>query len=388
MTSLRTYLLTAAATGAVLAPAAVAQAAPTPLAVEQAPTRIAAWEGTVMWSHFDPATKTYSLVKSVGGGAPVPVGVAPRSGSPFDIDLGTSRSGATYAVYTRHGDIYRLNVASGSEVKIDKLSAPTRAERDPTIQRGEIAFIRRNAGRDELRIGNTTSGSKGSRLLVRKRSILKPELGVKHIMYVVTGPGPITDDGAQFLRIRNLRTGADRQVYRAVTGGANIANVDASDVRRQARGLPLGAHEHRLGHRQPDHPLHAARLHAHVREGLAVLQLDGLGRRRARRRHRLVAGRAARAAARAPTPASSTARSGSPARCSSTPRRSRTARVGTLSVCPPATASTSTSASATRSARPSPRRTASASARRAARRGRPLRRPGAPRDAAALGPAP
>ena len=225
MTPLRTYLLTAAATGAVLAPAAVAQAASTTLAVEQAPTRIAAWEGTVMWSHFDPATKTYSLVKSVDGGAAVPVGVAPRSGSPFDIDLGTNRSGATYAVYTRHGDIYRLNVAAGSEVKIDKLSSPTRAERDPTIQRGEIAFIRRNAGRDELRIGNTTSGSKGSRLLVRKRSILKPELGVKHIMYVVTGPGPITDDGAQFLRIRNLRTGADRQVYRAVTGGANIANV-------------------------------------------------------------------------------------------------------------------------------------------------------------------
>lgn len=225
MTALRTHLLTAAATAAVLAPAAVAQAAPTPLAVEQAPTRIAAWEGTVMWSRFDPATKAYSLVKSVGGGAPVPAGVAPRSGSPFDIDLGTSRSGATYAVYTRHGDIYRLNVASSIEVKIGKLSSPTRAERDPTIQRGEIAFVRRNAGRDELRIGNTTSGSKGSRLLVRARSILKPELGVKHIMYVVTGPGPITQDGAQVLRIRNLRTGADRKVYRAVTGGANIANI-------------------------------------------------------------------------------------------------------------------------------------------------------------------
>jgi hypothetical protein len=225
MTSLRTYLLTAAATGAVLGAAAAAQAAPTTLAVEQAPTRIAAWEGTVMWSRFDPATQTYSLVKSVDGGPAVPVGVAPRRGSPFDIDLGTNRSGATAAVYTRNGDIYRLNVAAGSEVKIDKLSSPTRAERDPTIQRGEIAFVRRNAGRDELRIGNTTSGSTGSRLLVRKRSILKPELGVRHIAYVVTGPGPITEDGAQFLRIRNLRTGADRQVYRAVTGGANVADV-------------------------------------------------------------------------------------------------------------------------------------------------------------------
>lgn len=178
-----------------------------------------------MWSRFDAAAKTYSLVKSVDGGAPMPVGVAPRSGTPFDIDLGTNRSGATYAVYTRNGDIYRLNVATGAEAKVDKLSSPTLAERDPTIQRGEIAFVRRNGGRDELRIANTTSASKGSRLLVRKRSILKPELGTKHIMYVVTGPGPISADGAQFLRIRNLRTGADRQVYRAVSGGANAANV-------------------------------------------------------------------------------------------------------------------------------------------------------------------
>jgi hypothetical protein len=225
MSSIRTSLLSAAVAGALLVPAATAQGAPTTLSVEAAPTRVAAWDGTVMWSHFDATAKTYSLVKSVDGGAPVAVGVAPRSGTPFDIDLGTNRSGATYAVYTRNGDIYRLNVATGSEVKVDRLSSPTLAERDPTIQRGEIAFIRRNAGRDELRIGNTTGGSKGSRLLVRKRSILKPELGATHIVYVVTGPGPISDEGAQFVRIRNLRTGADRQVYRAVSGGANAANV-------------------------------------------------------------------------------------------------------------------------------------------------------------------
>jgi hypothetical protein len=225
MPSIRTSLIAAAVTGAVLAPSAAAQGAPTTLSVEQAPTRVAAWDRTVMWSRFDPVAKTYSLVKSVDGGAPVPAGVAPRGGTPFDIDLGTNRSGATYAVYTRDGDIYRLNVATGAEAKVGKLSSPTLAERDPTIQRGEIAFVRRNAGRDELRIGNTTSASKGSRLLVRKPSILKPELGAKHIMYVVTGRGPISDDGAQFLRIRNLRTGADRQVYRAVSGGANAANV-------------------------------------------------------------------------------------------------------------------------------------------------------------------
>jgi hypothetical protein len=149
----------------------------------------------------------------------------PQRDKPFDIDLGTNRSGGTYAVYTRDGDIYRLAVHTGVETKIEKLSSPTMAERDPTIQRGEIAFIRRNRGRDELRIGNTTGASRGSRLLVRRRSILKPELGLKHVVYVVTSPGPISDEGTQSVRIRNLRTGAERQIYRAVSGGANAANV-------------------------------------------------------------------------------------------------------------------------------------------------------------------
>ena len=223
MLRIRTSLLTAAAAAAVLAPAATAQGASTTLGVEQAPTRVAAWNGTVMWSRFDPATQTYSLVKSQDGAPPTNVAVAPRTAGPFDIDLGTNRSGATYAVYTREdGDIYRLNVATGSEVRVDKLSSPTIAERDPTIMRGEIAFIRRDHGYDQLRIGNTTSGSKGSRLVVKKRSILSAELGFSHIAYVESVRSEWGD-----LRIhnRNIRTGADRMIYRATSGGANAADV-------------------------------------------------------------------------------------------------------------------------------------------------------------------
>ena len=226
MSPIRSSLLTAGVAGALLALAPSAQAAPTTLAVEQAATRVAAWNGVVLWSRFDPAARTYSLVKSVDGGAPTQVAVAPRAGGPFDVDLGTNRSGATYAVYTRDdGDIYRLDVATGGEAKIEALSSPTRAERDPTIMRGEIAFIRRDRGYDQLRIGNTTGASKGSRLVVKQRSIVHAELGPTHVAYVVTGPGPISDNGARYMRIRNLRTGADRQVYRAVSGGANYANT-------------------------------------------------------------------------------------------------------------------------------------------------------------------
>jgi hypothetical protein len=223
MTTPRTLLLSTIAAGAVLAPAALAQATATTLAVEQAPTRVAAWIGTLMWSQFDPATKTYALVKSVDGGAPAPVGVAPRSGGPFDVDLGTGRSTGIYAVYTRAGDIYRLNVSTGSEAKLSTLSSPVLAERDPTFQRGKIAFIRRNHGRDELRIGETARGERaGSRLLVRARSIVSAELGNSHVAYVEAAG---TQFGELRVHIRNLTSGADRQVYRARSGGANEAGV-------------------------------------------------------------------------------------------------------------------------------------------------------------------
>ena len=91
--------------------------------------------------------------------------------------------------------------------------------------RGEIAFVRRTRGYDELRIGNTSGGSKGSRLIVEHRSIVSAELSLTHVAYVVTGPGPISADGATSVRVRDLRTGAGKQVYRAVSTGANLAGV-------------------------------------------------------------------------------------------------------------------------------------------------------------------
>jgi hypothetical protein len=218
MPHLRNLLLTTAVVGAALAPGAAAQAA-TVLSSEPAPTHVAAWNATVMWSQLDQASGSYRLVKSVDGGAPTPVAVPERAGGPFDVDLGTNRSGSTYAVYTRDGDIYRLSVASGVETRITKLSSPTLVERDPTIQRGEIAFIRRDGGYDQLRIGDTTGGSKGSRFLVMKRSIVGAELAIKQVAYV-------EQSGASLLvHVRNISTGHDQVVYRATSGGANEAGV-------------------------------------------------------------------------------------------------------------------------------------------------------------------
>ena len=232
MTHLRRLLLTLGVAGAALAPAAAsAQAAPTVLSSEPVPTIVAAWNGTVMWSQLDTATGDYKLVKSVDGGAPTAVPVPERSGGPFDIDVGTNRSGSTYAVYTRDGDIYRLSVASNAETKITKLSSPTMVERDPTIQRGEIAFIRRDHGYDQLRIGDTTSGSKGSRMLVKKRSIEGAELAIKQVAYVESS------GARQYVRVRNISTGHDQVVYRATSGGANDANVTRPSYDSELNGF-------------------------------------------------------------------------------------------------------------------------------------------------------
>jgi hypothetical protein len=228
MSHLRNLLLIGAVVAALVA-ATGAQAA-TVLSSEAAPTHVGAWNGTVMWSQLDAATGKYRLVKSVDGGAPTPVSVPERAGGPFDIDLGSNRSGSTYAVYTRDGDIYRLGVATGVETKITKLSSPKLAERDPTIQRGEIAFIRRDGGFDQLRIGNTTSGSTGSRFLVKKRTILSAELGTTHVAYV-------EQSGlTRSVHIRNLTTGRDAVVYHATSGALNAAGITkpAFDLERNA----------------------------------------------------------------------------------------------------------------------------------------------------------
>jgi hypothetical protein len=217
--------LAAAVAAAALVPAAAQAQGGVQLAQEQHPTPVAAFHGTVMWSHLDPATGAYQLMLSQDGGAPRVVPVAERS-QPFDIDLGSNRGGSTYAVYTRctdgdsDCDVYRLRPSTGAEQHITKLSSPTADERDPTISGGNIAFIRREGGRDQLRYGTTITSSKGSKLIVSLPSIASAELGdLTHVAYVA-------DRGArEEVHVRNLSTRHDQVVYRATSGGANTAHV-------------------------------------------------------------------------------------------------------------------------------------------------------------------
>ncbi|HEX2102699.1 MAG TPA: hypothetical protein VHF51_03560 [Solirubrobacteraceae bacterium] len=225
--------------GAGLAPAA--HAAPTTIATEQRATPVAAWAGTVAWSSFDPATNAYHLVVSRGGGAPQRVPVAPNPVA-FDVDLGTNRNGSTYAVYSRCAtpatesrpptdcDIYRLSLATGAEQHLASLSSPSWDEREPTIFRGEIAFIRNEThggvNKDVLRTGNTTSGARGTNALVTlprsAGALTDPELSSSRVAYIRADRRGVTRD----VHVRSLRAGGlDRRVYRARSGGLNAANI-------------------------------------------------------------------------------------------------------------------------------------------------------------------
>jgi hypothetical protein len=231
------------ASAAALVAAAPAGAQERVLATEQRPTDVAAWGGDAVWSSFDPATASYRLVRSHDGGAPAPLPVAP-SARPFDADLGTNRSGSTYAVYTRCSDgesgcdLYRLGLSTGREERLASLSSPRWDEREPTIFRGRIAFVRRElvGGRmgDTIRVGDTTAGGTPTKVLARGVGIAQPELGVSHLAYTRFRRAPF---GAQQVRVVTLAGGADRLVYEARSGGANAARVTGPSLNHTTRSF-------------------------------------------------------------------------------------------------------------------------------------------------------
>jgi len=91
--------------------------------------------------------------------------------------------------------------------------------------------VRHEGNRYVLRIGNTTTGSKGSPVLVslgeKQGTIVDPQLSLTRIAYT-TVANPRADFGRRTLHVRTLRTGHDRVIYQARSGGANFANITRS----------------------------------------------------------------------------------------------------------------------------------------------------------------
>jgi hypothetical protein len=148
------------ALASVLSPGAAWAA--TPVTGVSAMTPIASYQGRLVWSRPD-ATGRFELVQRIGTGAVTRLPVATR-GVPFDVDLGPTASGRVFAVYSRcttepapasgldpEGvryqsgkgcDVYKLDVASGEEVRYTKVNASDASEFWPTYWKGRLGFAR------------------------------------------------------------------------------------------------------------------------------------------------------------------------------------------------------------------------------------------------------
>jgi len=103
----------------------------------------------------------------------------------------------------------------------------------PACTVGWIAFVRRQGtgerARDVLRIGSTTGTGTPTRALVsapageRTTGLSDPQLAAGRIAYVRHDRG--AEFGRQTIHLRTIRTGRDRAIYQARSGGANFANV-------------------------------------------------------------------------------------------------------------------------------------------------------------------
>lgn len=238
-------LLTLASALAVPAAAAAA----TPISLQQRPSTVSSLQGVIAWSDYDAAADQYRLMVGRPGQAPAPAPIAP-SAQPFDVTVGDDATGTFTALYTRCAhpgapsrgdvnpargtgcDIYALNLDTGVEQHLTRLSAPDADESQPAMRDGEVVFVRRERGRrghayDMLRVGGRLPGA--TRVIARadvtrKQSLADPQLGAGRVAYVVTDPGT-TGFGRRTIHVLRRSTGRDQAIYRAQSGGANEAEV-------------------------------------------------------------------------------------------------------------------------------------------------------------------
>lgn len=234
--SIITALAATAATLAVAGPAA----AQTVLVEQAHPFSVDAAKGVSVYSHYDEAIEAYRLVARQGGQLktldvdPLPV--------PFDVDIGTSRTGALVAVYSRstgdeNTDLYRYSFASDSETRLASLSSDSASERDPSVWQGDIAFVRSAGGKERLMVGNTGKNGAPRTLVTRSGNgaIVDPALSSLRVAYVTVGTR--NGFGFQAVHTRTLRAGLDRTVHVARSGGANYAQVTGPSWSDTGRAL-------------------------------------------------------------------------------------------------------------------------------------------------------
>jgi hypothetical protein len=199
------------------APAAAAQR----LATEAAPFTADAYGDVIAWSSYDAAAKNFHLKLLRGGDAITPA-IAP-SPEPFDLDVGPGPDGAPLVVYSRGGDIFQYDPATGLEQPLAEVNTPG-VERNPSIQRDALAFVREVHRRPVvyLRRGGNTRRQLHPRFK-RTLGVEDVELSSRGLFVVYrTDIVPTCCSRATLYRIAG---GKLRHVFAVPSGGANFGRI-------------------------------------------------------------------------------------------------------------------------------------------------------------------
>ena len=213
-----------------LAMSAAPAAAAEHLAVESAPFTADAYGEVIAWSSYDPVAKTYSL-RLLRGGQPVAPAVA-ASAKSLDLDVGPGPDGAPVVVYSRAGDIFQYDPATGLEQPLAEVNTAG-VERNPSIHRSALGFVREVHRRPVVYLrsdGNTRR---------QPRPRYKRELGVEDVelsargLFLVyrTDIVPTCCSRATLYRVAG---GKLRHVFAVGSGGANFGQIVSPTVYKRS----------------------------------------------------------------------------------------------------------------------------------------------------------
>jgi len=129
-------LLALLALAAGAAPAAAEQR----LASEGRPFIADAFGDVIAWSAYDADARVYRLRVSRGGVVTTPA--VDASPGELQLDVGPGPDGAPLVVYSRRGDIFQYDPATGLEQPLAEVNTPG-TELHPSIHRSGLGFVRR-----------------------------------------------------------------------------------------------------------------------------------------------------------------------------------------------------------------------------------------------------